>query len=168
MNLRFVPLFCLGILSPTTTLHGEASLFTLGYHSKAPNLRPLDDLLTRHNRPRLNPTSTSGSSASAEWLWAVPPLRWIWLNTAYTYYAAQNGDGARFRSHAFAIHPDLYVDLFPIVFHLGAGATLVNARFQDATRALAPGKTKWLTGPHAHIAAALPFKWRLGLHTQFK
>jgi|GEM_PF-3692636 hypothetical protein len=168
MNLRFVLLICLGILATTTTVDGEASLFTFGYDSKKPDLRALDQLLVRSNRPRLDTDPGSGIAASTEWLWTVPPLRWIWLNTGYNYYAAANSDGARFRSHALEVRPDLYVDLFPVVIHLGAGATLINAQFKDSTGALAQGAAEWLYGTHAQIGAAWPLRWQLGIHGQLK
>jgi hypothetical protein len=167
MKTRLTFWLSLGLLVSISTAHAEASRFTLGYTINQPNLAGLNRALTLAGRTGLDTDTASGLAANADWLWLVPPLRWLWLTTGYTYYAASNNDGAKFQSHTLDLGPALYVDLFPPVFYVGAGATFVNAEFADPTGRLGQ-KAEWRRGGHGQFGLSWPLKWRLGLDAQVK
>lgn len=142
-------LLSLGLLLCATAASSEVGLFTIGYESPQADLDALGDTWRRDGG--------SGLTLSCEWLWLAPSLRWMWLHTTYRQLAASDTDGASFHGHALDAGPGLYVDLFPVLFHVGSGLSLVRADL-DATA------TRWQRGGYAQVGVAVPARWRLGLH----
>lgn len=144
---------------------GEATLFTVSYGSRPADVGGLDAALRAAGRPALGSALPSRLSATADLLWVVPAARWLWLNAGYGYFAADSGDGARFRLHAVEVGPSLYADLLPAVVYLGLGGLLLRPEFEDRTGALSGARdAAWRLGAQGQIGATCPLWHRVGLH----
>jgi hypothetical protein len=140
----------------------EVTYFAFGYDSNGPQLNHLNFALEASNRTGLERELPSNLGAGADALWLVPPLRWLWLSSGYSYFSAANEDGVELSAHTFESGPALYVDLFPLVVHLEVGATLIKPSFSDRRGVLGQDSDEWLQGGHLVCGLSVPLKGRLG------
>jgi len=140
----------------------EVTYFTFGYDSNGPQLDRLEFALEAAGRSGLEHEFPSNLGGGADVLWLIPPLRWLWLSSGYAYFNAENEDGARLSAHTMELGPALYVDLFPLVVHLEAGATLVKPSFADRRGFLRQDSDEWLQGAHRAVGFSMPLKGRFG------